>query len=155
MERRQGRVGCWAIAVAATLSLAAPAGASPGAPPAPEVTWFIARVTDFNGKYGLVVRDRAGASRTVVLHQGTIIVPRGLRLERSMIVMVIGRPASGVFAADAIETTYAEPKPAPPVGIRREPESPRYVPASAQRDPGNNTPLLPQGPERPVPGVPP
>jgi hypothetical protein len=61
-------------------------------------------VTDFHGKYGLVVRDASGRVIDVVLHQGTIIKPEGLRLERGMQVTVLGRADSGSFAASEIET---------------------------------------------------
>ena len=60
-------------------------------------------VVDFHGKYGLVVRDALGEIKTVTLHQGTIIKPEGLRLERGMKVIVIGQAADQAFAAGEID----------------------------------------------------
>ena len=59
-------------------------------------------VVDFHGKYGLVVRDVHGALASVTLHQGTIIKPDGLRLERGMKVIITGLPADQTFAAAQI-----------------------------------------------------
>ena len=56
-------------------------------------------VADFHGKYGLVVRDLHGALAEVTLHQGTVIKPLGLRLERGMKVIVLGQAADRTFAA--------------------------------------------------------
>ena len=60
-------------------------------------------VVDFHGKYGLVIRDARGALANVTLHQGTIIKPVGLRLERGMTVIVLGRSADQAFAAGEID----------------------------------------------------
>ena len=59
-------------------------------------------VVDFHGKYGLVVRDVHGALASVTLHQGTIIMPEGLRLERGMKVIITGHAAEQTFAAAQI-----------------------------------------------------
>jgi hypothetical protein len=67
---------------------------------------LVGMVTNFHGKYGLVVRDADGRVVDVVLHQGTIIKPEGLRLERGMLVTVLGRADSGNFAATEIDTPY-------------------------------------------------
>ena len=60
-------------------------------------------VVDFHGKYGLVVRDVHGALAEVRLHQGTIIKPVGLRLERGMKVIIIGQASAEAFAAGRID----------------------------------------------------
>jgi hypothetical protein len=80
------------------------------APAGAEVqTQLVGTVTDFHGKYGLVVRDARGRVVEVALHQGTIIKPQGLRLERGMHVTIIGRGADSSFAAGEIDTAYQLP----------------------------------------------
>ena len=59
-------------------------------------------VIDFHGKYGLVVQDARGAIAEVTLHQGTVIKPVGLRLERGMKVIIVGQAANEAFAAGEI-----------------------------------------------------
>jgi hypothetical protein len=152
MTSRWSTLGFAALVMAATLSLSVPVRAAPDAPAPADSHRLVGTVVDFHGKYGLVVRDWTGALRTVVLHQGTIIVPLGLRLERNMQMIVIGgRPSPDVFAADVIVTPYAGPKPVQPFGFTLGPD-PR--PASSQIDPGNNTARLPAPPERPGPAEP-
>lgn len=72
-------------------------------------TQLVGTVTDFHGKYGLVVRDARGRVVDVALHQGTIIKPQGLRLERGMHVTIIGQGADSSFAAGEIDTAYQLP----------------------------------------------
>ncbi|HYW54729.1 MAG TPA: hypothetical protein VE826_12215 [Dongiaceae bacterium] len=65
-------------------------------------------VADFHGKYGLVVRDARGALTEVTLHQGTVIKPEGLRLERGMAVSIVGHAADRAFAANEIVAPFAQ-----------------------------------------------
>ena len=74
-------------------------------------TQLVGTVTDFHGKYGLVVRDARGRVVDVALHPGTIIKPEGLRLERGMQVTIIGQAADRTFAAGEIYTAYQIPRP--------------------------------------------
>jgi hypothetical protein len=75
-------------------------------PPSPLV---VGTVTDFHGKYGLVVRDLRGRLMDVTLRPGTIIKPRGLRLERGMQVTILGQAAEPGFLAAEIDTAYQIP----------------------------------------------
>ncbi|HEY0381247.1 MAG TPA: hypothetical protein VGC72_03515 [Candidatus Elarobacter sp.] len=68
-----------------------------------------ATVTDFHGKYEIVVRDERGRTVNVKLHPGTIINPAGLRLERGMKLSILGQAADGTFAAGEIDTAYQLP----------------------------------------------
>ena len=98
--------------VAAALAILAPSVGSADAQ-----SRVVAMVTDFHGKYGLVVRDARGRVIDVALHPGTIIKPEGLRLERGMIVMIVGQAADRAFAASEIDTPYQLP-PSRSVGSR-------------------------------------
>jgi hypothetical protein len=93
-------------ATVAMLTMLVPCLASADSP-----SRLVGTVTDFHGKYGLVVRDAKGRAVDVALHQGTIIKPVGLRLERGMQVTIIGQAADRVFAAVEIDTAYALPPP--------------------------------------------
>ena len=64
------------------------------------------RVTSFDGKYGLAVRDDRGFIDNVALHQGTIINPTGLELRPGMSVTIRGYANGGSFAANEIDTPY-------------------------------------------------
>ncbi|MEA2719819.1 MAG: hypothetical protein QOJ39_1683 [Candidatus Eremiobacteraeota bacterium] len=98
-----------AVAAAAIL-LAAPLGARADTPDASGAQAAQAKITgtiaDFHGKYGVVVRDDRGALVDVVLHQGTIIEPVGLRLERGMRVTISGAAHDRTLAANRIDTPY-------------------------------------------------
>jgi hypothetical protein len=69
---------------------------------------IIGTVADFHGKFGLVVRDMRGALTEITLHQGTIIKPEGLRLERGMAVSIAGQAADQTFAATEIVAPFAQ-----------------------------------------------
>jgi hypothetical protein len=76
-------------------------------------------VANYDGKYVLQVRDRAGYLDNVRLHQGTIINPTGLPLQNGMRVIVYGYNAGQTFAANEIDVdvppvVYA---PGPPVHV--------------------------------------
>jgi hypothetical protein len=76
-------------------------------------------VANYDGKYVLQVRDRAGYLDNVRLHQGTIINPTGLPLRNGMRVVVYGYNAGQTFAANEIDVdappvVYA---PGPPVHV--------------------------------------
>jgi hypothetical protein len=60
-------------------------------------------VANYDGKYVLQVRDRAGYLDNVRLHQGTIINPTGLPLQNGMRVIVYGYNAGRTFAANEID----------------------------------------------------
>jgi hypothetical protein len=100
------------IAAAAAILLAAPLAARADVPDAAGAQAAQARVSgtiaDFHGKYGIVVRDDRGALVEVVLHQGTVIEPLGLRLERGMRVTVSGTAHDRTLAANRIETPYRQ-----------------------------------------------
>ncbi len=104
----------FAAAAAIALSLTAPsiAGAEPQ-------TIMAGTVVDFHGKYGLVVRDPRGALAEVALHQGTIIKPVGLRLERGMKVIIIGQAANEAFAAGEILAPLEQRPPARAAALAR------------------------------------
>ncbi len=63
-------------------------------------------IVGFDGKYGLSVRDRRGFLDRVLLHDGTIINPTGLRLSTGMRVTVYGRTNGAAFEANEIDTPY-------------------------------------------------
>jgi hypothetical protein len=90
--------------VAAACAILAPAVGSADAQ-----SRVVATVTDFHGKYGLVVRDARGRVIDVALHPGTVIKPEGLRLERGMVVTIVGQAADQAFAAAEIDTAYQLP----------------------------------------------
>ena len=69
---------------------------------------IVGTVADFHGKYGLVVRDQRGALTEIALHQGTVIKPEGLRLERGMAVSITGQAADRTFAAAEIVAPFAQ-----------------------------------------------
>lgn len=98
--------------VAAALAILAPSVGS-----ADVQSRVVATVTDFHGKYGLAVRDARGRVIDVAMHPGTIIRPEGLRLERGMIVTIVGQAADRAFAAAEIDTPYQLP-PSRSVGSR-------------------------------------
>jgi len=102
---RATMAGVFAIALVAPLA----ASAQPPAPTAPAGAraHLIGTITDFHGKYGVVVRDAHGALVTVQLHQGTVIEPVGLRLERGMVVVLAGTAETGAFAADRVDVPNA------------------------------------------------
>jgi len=97
------------FAVAALLgALAAPASAQQGLPSyATSADQAIhGRVTNFDGKYALQVRDEHGYTDRVELHDGTIINPTGLHLAAGMRVTVYGQPDGSRFVANEIDTPY-------------------------------------------------
>jgi hypothetical protein len=92
------------VAMALALAVLAPGVAGADAP-----SRLVGTVTEFHGKYGLVVRDARGRVVDVALHPGTVIKPAGLRLERGMIVTILGQAADRTFAAGEIDTAYQLP----------------------------------------------
>jgi hypothetical protein len=93
-----------AAAMVAALGSTAPASAQPSYAVRQESIKGIVR--SYDGRYNLYVRDRHGYLDHVLLHQGTIINPTGLRLEAGMRVTVYGHPEGDVFAAQEIDTPY-------------------------------------------------
>lgn len=85
------------------------AAVAPGLASADVPSRLVGTIADFHGKYGVVVRDAAGRVVDVQLHQGTIIMPVGLRLERGMQVTVLGQAGDRAFAAGEIDTAYQLP----------------------------------------------
>ncbi|MGH7683541.1 MAG: hypothetical protein ACREMT_04270, partial [Vulcanimicrobiaceae bacterium] len=63
-------------------------------------------VVAFDGHYDLKVRDQRGYVDNVRLHQGTVINPTGLTLQRGMSVTIFGEPSGRVFDANEIQTPY-------------------------------------------------
>jgi hypothetical protein len=94
------------------------------------------RITSFDGRYELRVRDERGYVDRVTLHDGTIIHPVGLRLASGLSVLVRGRNDGATFVAYEIDAPYTIAPPAytypayapypayPPYGY------PEYVPYS-------------------------
>jgi invasion protein IalB len=64
------------------------------------------RISSFDGKYHLNVRDDRGFVDSVDLHQGTIINPTGLELQPGMTVTIAGFNRGRTFAANEIDTPY-------------------------------------------------
>jgi hypothetical protein len=64
------------------------------------------RVSGFDGKYDLSVRDDRGFVDHVKLHDGTVILPTGLTLRPGMRVTISGRPDGPVLLADEVDTPY-------------------------------------------------
>lgn len=60
-------------------------------------------IAGFDGKYHLRLRDERGWFDDVTLHQGTVITPRGLRLQPGMRVTIRGAADGTTFDADEIE----------------------------------------------------
>ncbi len=101
-------IAALAAALVISAPLAARAETLPSyAVPAPHGDAHIdGRVVDFDGGYGLQVRDDNGYVDRVRLHAGTIINPTGLRLAPGMVVSVLGYNAGSFFAANEIDTPY-------------------------------------------------
>jgi len=86
---------------------AAPAGGLPSyAHPAPQHEQITGTVTNFDGKYVLLLNDDRGFVDTVQLRDGTIINPTGLRLIEGMRVTVTGFTSGKTFVALQIDTPY-------------------------------------------------
>jgi hypothetical protein len=115
-----------ALAIAALATPPAASAQAPG-PGGPRPSYAAAGndqsvrgiVANYDGKYALQVRDRAGYLDNVRLHQGTIINPTGLPLRNGMRVIVYGYNAGQTFAANEIDVNvppfvYA---PGPPVHV--------------------------------------
>ena len=64
------------------------------------------RISAFDGKYHLDVRDDRGFEDSVELHQGTVINPTGLTLQPGMVVTISGYNRGRTFAANEIDTPY-------------------------------------------------
>lgn len=128
------RVRTAALAGAIALSLATPLLAN--AEPQRVVA---GTVVDFHGKYGLVVRDAHGALAEVTLHQGTIIKPVGLRLERGMKVIILGQAANETFAAGEIDAPLEQwPSGRATAIARAQQRQVDAMPLSATRDNANS-----------------
>jgi hypothetical protein len=63
-------------------------------------------IVSIDGKFALTIRDAKGYLDHVALHQGTIILPRGLRLQPGMPVTIYGSSGGSVFQANEVETPY-------------------------------------------------
>ena len=64
-------------------------------------------VSAINGKYSLTVRNDRGELENVTLHQGTVILPTGLRLQPQIQVNVVGHADGNTFDADEIDAPNA------------------------------------------------
>jgi hypothetical protein len=76
------------------------------APTIPGEDTIKGRVISFDGGYNLQVDDERGYVDNVVLHQGTIINPTGIRLAPGMSVTIHGVNRGSVLAANQIDTPY-------------------------------------------------
>ena len=88
-----------------------PATTQPAGPPPTYATpiageTISGHITAVTGKYSLQVRDARGFIDNVMLHQGTIINPRGLTLGAGMQVTINGSNAGSVFTANQIDAPY-------------------------------------------------
>lgn len=72
------------------------------------------RIESVDDAFHITVRDDRGFIDRVALHQGTIIVPRGLALAVGMSVTIVGVNAGTYFEANEIDTPYAYDGAAPP-----------------------------------------
>jgi hypothetical protein len=100
-----GAVTVAALGMWATPALAQPAPAPPSYATTEESVR--GRITAFDGKYNLQLRDDRGFIDNVTLHDGTIINPTGLRLSTGQSVTVLGHNAGKTFEANEIDTPYA------------------------------------------------
>jgi hypothetical protein len=64
------------------------------------------RITGFDGKWIVFVRDKRGYIDNVTLHPGTIINPTGIQLQAGYPVTVYGFPRRGTFVANEIDTPF-------------------------------------------------
>jgi len=64
------------------------------------------RIVNFDGEYGISVRDERGFIDNVRMHPGTIINPTGISLQPGMIVSVIGYNAGPYLDANEVDTPY-------------------------------------------------
>jgi hypothetical protein len=64
------------------------------------------RIVNFDGEYGITVRDERGFLDAVRMHPGTIINPTGLTLTPGMIVSVIGYNVGPYVDANEVDTPY-------------------------------------------------
>jgi hypothetical protein len=64
------------------------------------------RITSFDGRYQLLVRDDRGYTDRVALHDGTVIHPVGLRLASGLSVTIRGRNDGATFVAYEIDAPY-------------------------------------------------
>jgi hypothetical protein len=64
------------------------------------------RIVNFDGEFGVTVRDERGFLDSVRMHPGTIINPTGIRLEPGMIVSIIGYNAGPYLDANELDTPY-------------------------------------------------
>jgi hypothetical protein len=108
-----------ATPLAASAQAAGPGGPVPSYAAASKDQSVRGIVANYDGKYVLQVRDRAGYLDNVRLHQGTIINPTGLPLQNGMRVIVYGYNAGQTFAANEVDVdvppvVYA---PGPPVHV--------------------------------------
>jgi hypothetical protein len=63
-------------------------------------------VAHFDGQYTMYVYDDRGYTDRVLLHQGTVINPTGIRLESGFAVTIAGHPSGNAFIANEIDTPY-------------------------------------------------
>lgn len=64
------------------------------------------RITSFNGRFDLTVRDERGFIDNVRLHRGTIIYPTGITLAPGMVVSILGYNEGSYFGANEVDTPY-------------------------------------------------
>ena len=75
-------------------------------PVPPQDETITGRIQSVDDAFHLTVRDDRGFVDNVQLRHGTIINPRGLRLESGMSVTIIGRNAGQYFDAIEVDTPY-------------------------------------------------
>lgn len=75
-------------------------------PSAPGTETIKGTITGFSGKYGVTLRDERGFVDNVQMHQGTIINPNGISLQKGMPVSIVGRADGLLFLADEVDTPY-------------------------------------------------
>jgi hypothetical protein len=85
--------------------------AAPNAPsyarrPANGEDMITGKISSFQGKYDIQVRDDRGFIDKVEMHQGTVINPTGLALQPGMSVTILGYNRGRVLAANEIDAPY-------------------------------------------------
>ncbi len=95
---------CGAIPIAAYAQAPPPSYARPRA--ATETVH--GRIASIQGAYQITVQDDRGYFDVISLRQGTVISPRGLRLEVGMIVTVTGVNGGSTLNADVVDALVAD-----------------------------------------------
>jgi hypothetical protein len=96
-----------AVSAISLIPLGAQAQSLPSyASPATREETIRGTISSFDGQYSMRVHDDRGFLDNVLLHQGTVINPTGLRLQPGMRVAITGYNNGPTLAANVINTPY-------------------------------------------------